>query len=132
MRPGRWFDWSPRQLAEHCIAHLVRARTLAEDGNAAPAAEEFAYKMLEQQGGDDWLGLCEFRQCLDTARRLFCAPDVERPAAGSPEAQQLTESALALAQSLVDASRRMMNDPDFDRYVWPWVNSLFEPAALVG
>lgn len=128
MKPARWYDWSERQLAEQCIETLLNARTMAEDGRRARAAEKFAKQMLDEQG-PGWAGLAEFKHALLGARQLFRSPEL---AADERQAEQLKDDAHRLAQSLVDAARRMINDPGFEPFLWPWANALFEPAALVG
>jgi hypothetical protein len=128
LRPSRWYDWSERQLAEQCIETLIYARTMDEDGRRARGAEEFAKKMLDEQG-PGWAGLEEFKHALGGARRLFKAPELT---ADEQQAEQLKEDAHRLAENLVDAARRMINDQGFEPFLWPWVNALFESAALIG
>lgn len=125
LRPARWFDWSERQLAEHCVEFLLNARTMAEDGRQARHAAKFAKKMLDEQGAG-WLGLSEFKTALMGAQRLF------RAAPSEHDDGDLRDDAQRLAQGLVDAARRMINDDGFEQFLWPWANQLFEPAALVG
>jgi hypothetical protein len=129
LRPARWFDWSERQLAEQCIEFLLNARTMAEDGRPARHATQFAKKMLDEQGVD-WLGLSEFKTALMGARRLFRADPSAEPDDAAKE--ELKDDAQRLAQGLVDAARRMINDDGFEQFLWPWANQLFEPVALVG
>lgn len=98
---------------------------MAEDGKPARHAAKFARMMLDEQG-PDWLGLAELKHCLMGARQLFRSPELT----GDPQA--LKDDAERLAQSLVDAARRLINDDGFEPYLWPWANQLFERDALVG
>jgi hypothetical protein len=131
--PKPWFLWEARQLAEHCIAAVVRSRHMRERGGDAPQTDEFAQGVLAQGHG---AGLAELHQALRAARGLF-VPDSEAalqaPGEDAEEAREALENHAEAVRRLLHAgATALLGDPDFAIDVDRWVLALFQPELLGG
>ena len=128
--PKPWFLYEARQLAEHCIAAVVRSRHMRERGGDAPQTDEFAKGVLAQGHG---AGLAELHQALRAARSLF-VPDSEaalQPPTDDDEAAEALERHAETVRRLLHAgATALLGDLDFAMDVDRWVLSLFEHAML--
>ena len=133
-RHQRWFDQSPRELSEQCIASLLRRRAKAEGLVLKPtdSTPETAARNVMQDPDMSPSGPTELGKAMTKARALFSSKELKLPDKGSPAATELQEAVTDVSHHLVQGARALMSDEEFEPFIADWVRFLFDPAVLLG
>lgn len=130
-RHARWFEQSPRELGEQCLAFMLRARAKAEGLRETDAPERTARQVMADPNVGD-AGPGQLGRAIDGARELFGGKVDALPERGTPEGDRLQERVADVTHHLVQGARALVSDEAFEPFVRDWVRHLFDPAVLLG
>lgn len=130
MPPRPWYNFSPPEMAQHCLEFVLRARNAKEHGVDDTEAEAKAFKMVDEGSG---VGLPELERALKAARAMF-VPECDADLDDLPRQSGDTfgDNALDVQRMLGEAAQVLLEDSGFHPYVGDWVAYCFDGRVLLG